>query len=593
MKKIKNRFRYLFFLLSPYWKYGKLYVISMLLVSIIVSPLETYLTALMPQKTIDRMMGGGTRKEILWVILSFTCVLIVLSLLKKLSEVYSRLSVQKVNFRIRHDINIKALYSDFKYYDTPDFYTRFLFAQDQFDREAYMAAITAPKLLTSIATACTLSAYIAAVGPWLLGITAAFVLVYTLLGLPKLKPETQFHADITEIRKPVNYLERLLKQKENAAELRASGAGLKFVDTFYGVLLRFRKVGLRFIRRVLPFDIAESLLSPLQGAVVLGFILLFVIDGDASKIGLYASLTLASTAIINSLKTLFETLRQLYGMTMYAERILEFFDAESVIEPLQDSGDPPPDGPFTVELRDLSFHYQNAAPLFDHFNLKIEPGRRVAIVGENGAGKSTLLKLLIRLYDPNGGAVLINNKDIRDYDVHALRMKIGVAFQDVCILAMRLRDTMTVYHEASDEEITRAMEKLGLQHVLEKADYDFDRVLSREFTEDGIALSGGEAQRLALARLLLGEFGLLILDEPSSALDPLAEARLMDTITEMTQDTTTIMIAHRLSTVRDFDIIYYIEDGKIAEAGSHDELMAQRGKYYTMFTTQAKKYHDS
>ena len=214
-------------------------------------------------------------------------------------------------------------------------------------------------------------------------------------------------------------------------------------------------------------------------------------------------------------------------------------------------------------------------------------------MGENGAGKSTLLKLLIRLYDVSDGAVLINGKDIRDYDVHALRMKIGVAFQDVRILAMSLRDTLTVYGDAPDEALVRAMETLGLGSVLERVGGDLGTMISREFTENGVVLSGGEAQRLALARLLAGNFGLLILDEPSAALDPLAEAKLMETIAEMAKNATTVMIAHRLSTVRDFDVIHYVEHGKIVESGSHDDLMARQGKYYKMFTTQAKKYYSS
>ena len=211
-------------------------------------------------------------------------------------------------------------------------------------------------------------------------------------------------------------------------------------------------------------------------------------------------------------------------------------------------------------------------------------------MGENGAGKSTLLKLLIRLYDVSDGAVLINGRDIRDYDIHALRMKIGVAFQDVRILAMSLRDTLTVYGDAPDEKLIQAMETLGLEQVLERVDGNLDTMVSREFTENGVVLSGGEAQRLALARLLAGHFGLLILDEPSAALDPLAEAKLMETIDQMAKNATTVMIAHRLSTVRDFDVIHYVEHGTIVESGSHDSLMALQGKYYTMFTTQAKKY---
>ncbi len=593
MLTLKKKIGFLLFLLKPYWKYGKLFMAVMLITSLAVKPLSTYLTTLLPQKAIDTMIGGGTKKEILTVILSFAGVLIVLALIQKLSEVFTRMTQQKINLMVKNDVNVKSLYTDYKYYDSPDFYTKFIFAQEKYPGESYYAAYLLPRLLSAAVTAGTLSVYIASVGPGLLAVSLGFVLLYTLVGLPKIKPDTELEVEITELRKPVSYAERLFKQRENAAEVRSSGAGVKFTQAVFGVVQNYRKAFMRYIRRVVLFDTLESLLSPMQTAVVLAFILLFVIQGDVTKIGLYASLTLASTTIISNLSTLFQTVQEYYRLTMYGEKISEFFDAESVIEPLDKGGAKPDDGLFEVELRDVTFHYENSEPLFEHFNLKLAKGQRVAIVGENGAGKSTLLKLLIRLYDVSDGAVLINGKDIRDYDVHALRMKIGVAFQDVRILAMSLRDTLTVYGDAPDEALVRAMETLGLGSVLERVGGDLGTMISREFTENGVVLSGGEAQRLALARLLAGNFGLLILDEPSAALDPLAEAKLMETIAEMAKNATTVMIAHRLSTVRDFDVIHYVEHGRIVESGSHDDLMARQGKYYKMFTTQAKKYYSS
>jgi ATP-binding cassette subfamily B protein len=197
---------------------------------------------------------------------------------------------------------------------------------------------------------------------------------------------------------------------------------------------------------------------------------------------------------------------------------------------------------------------------------------------------------LLRLYDVSGGEVLINGRNIKDYDIHKLRLHIGVAFQDVRVLAMSLRDNLTVYHDMPDEGLAEVIHKLGLESVLEKAGGNLDTMVSREFTEDGVALSGGEAQRLTLARLFTGAFGLLVLDEPSSALDPLAEYKLMQIILDASNTATTLMIAHRLSTVREFDRIYHMEEGAIIESGTHEELMSAQGKYWEMFTRQAENY---
>ena len=274
------------------------------------------------------------------------------------------------------------------------------------------------------------------------------------------------------------------------------------------------------------------------------------------------------------------------------EKVAEFFEAESVIEPHNINAMSAPDGNYEIEFKDISFGYDDCSPLFENFNLHIKPGERVAIVGENGAGKTTMTKLLLRLYDVNGGAILINGKNIKDYDVHQLRLNIGTVFQDVRVPAMSLRDNLTVYNDVPDNKLCETLEKLGLADVLKKANGNLDTMVSREFTEDGIALSGGEAQKLMLARLFTKPFGLLILDEPSSALDPLSEVKLMQNILDISNSATTVMIAHRLSTVRDFDCIYHIENGKIIESGSHDELMALKGKYYQMFVRQGENYRN-
>ena len=214
------------------------------------------------------------------------------------------------------------------------------------------------------------------------------------------------------------------------------------------------------------------------------------------------------------------------------------------------------------------------------------------MVGENGAGKSTLLKLALRLYDPDNGKVFVNGEDIRSFAAHGYRMQIGVALQDVRILSLSLRDNMIVYGDATDDQIRRTLIEFGLENVLQRVGDDLDTMVSREFNENGIVLSGGEAQRLAISRLFLREFGVLLLDEPTAALDPFAEAHLMELL-EKKADTTIIMVAHRLSTVLNFDQICYIEHGRVVERGNHDELMSLKGRYYSMFMRQAEKYDPS
>jgi ATP-binding cassette subfamily B protein len=271
----------------------------------------------------------------------------------------------------------------------------------------------------------------------------------------------------------------------------------------------------------------------------------------------------------------------LMELNLYADKIRGFFELRSDIEP-PSGGLEPPGGAFAVELRNVNFAYPNSKFALKNVNISVAPGGKIAIVGENGAGKTTLAKLLLRLYDVDGGEILYTDRPVREYDVHALRRRIGVAFQEPQIYALTVRDNMQLYHSASDGTLREALRLVGL-------DIELDRDVTREFDEGGVMLSGGQAQKLGLSRLLHGEFGLLLLDEPSSALDPLAEYEMTKLMFERSS-TTTIMVAHRLSTVRNADRIYLVSNGDIAEQGTHGELMALGGKYAEMFAKQAENY---
>ncbi len=591
--KKPSKIKYILFLLKPYWKYGKGYIITVLLMSAVLQPVSAYLTALLPQKAIDAVMNDTPHKEVICIIIMFTLFIVFVSALEKVIEMaYTQMTLVKVSNKIKNDVNKKALRTDFKYYDKPDFFVKFIFAQDNYPVHAQNVVMILPDILRGISTVIAMVAIIASVGPVLLGITAFFVILNAIAGIPVIKPTADYEESLVDAWRPMEYSSRVLKIKENAAELRASGAGLKLLSTINAAMNKFQKVYKQYMRKVAPFHLLQGAVSPIQAACILAYIIFFVIAGDKTQIGLYASLTVASTALASSLNDAANSVIQMLQCISNGEKVAEFFEAESEIEPENDNAVSAPDGNYEIEFKNISFGYEESSLLFKNFNLHIKPGQRVAIVGENGAGKSTLTKLLLRLYDVNNGEVLINGKNIKDYDIHQLRLNTGVVFQDVRVLAMSLRDNLTVYNNVSDEKLCETLEKVGLSGVLKRANGNLDTMVSREFTQDGISLSGGEAQKLLLARMFTSSFGLLILDEPSSALDPLSEVKLMQNILDISNTATTVMIAHRLSTVRDFDCIYNIENGEIIESGTHDELMNMKGKYYEMFIKQGENYQN-
>ena len=219
-------------------------------------------------------------------------------------------------------------------------------------------------------------------------------------------------------------------------------------------------------------------------------------------------------------------------------------------------------------------------------------GKKIAIVGYNGAGKTTLTKLLMRLYDPTEGEILYNGRSLREYDIPSLRSRIGTVFQDYKIFASTIAENVlgSECAEADRDTVTDALTKATFREKLDSLEKGMDTELTKEFYDEGVNLSGGESQKVAIARIFAKPYDLIIMDEPSSALDPIAEYELNHTILEYAQDKTVVFISHRLSTTRMADRILMFTDGKLIESGSHDELMAQNGKYAEMFKLQAEKY---
>jgi ABC-type multidrug transport system fused ATPase/permease subunit len=224
--------------------------------------------------------------------------------------------------------------------------------------------------------------------------------------------------------------------------------------------------------------------------------------------------------------------------------------------------------------------------VLDGLDLTIPAGASLAIVGQNGAGKTTLVKLLCRLYDPEEGAIEVDGTDIRSLDLDAWRGRVAAVFQDFVRYERPLRDNVAPAG-ASDEVIARSLAEAGASRLA-----DLDTILSRAYA-GGTDLSGGQWQRVALARALCaihGGAGVVILDEPTAQLDVRGEAEIFDRILAATRGRTTILISHRFSTVRHADRICVIEGGRVVELGSHDELMARRGRYHTMFDLQASRF---
>ena len=244
-----------------------------------------------------------------------------------------------------------------------------------------------------------------------------------------------------------------------------------------------------------------------------------------------------------------------------------------------------------IYLDNVSKSYSTGSPAINGISLSIKKGEFVFIVGDSGSGKSTLIKLLLRLYDFDSGTIRFAGQSIKEYPIGESRKRFGVLFQDFEIIATDIGHNLNMSNQVLDEQqADEVLKKVAFWERFQSMPEGYGTQLTREFDDSGINLSGGEVQKIALARVLYADTGMIILDEPSSALDPIAEYQLNKTVTELADDKTVISISHRLSTTRFVDKICMLENGRIIEQGNHESLMTLKGKYAEMFTLRAEKY---
>lgn len=581
--KLRQGWDSICFLLAPWWKYGKTLMVGSFISSVLFVPAAGYFSATLAQAVIEMIEAGKPFEAAFLTGLTYLLLALALNLLHAVYEdFYLRWKRQEIEGTIERSIYEKALMVDYRHFDDPSYFDSYKLTTEEFASQSSEMLQNLFSLLSGIAKCIVYGALIASQGVALLLIVlgcSAFV-AYAQIYWSRVSVERET-AMVNDQRK-ADYLRRLFFDHTAVADLRASNIKKPLFSLFDGSVKSRAAIYRKYGAKEFLTDILVNLTQLGTTFAVPVYVAWGVMSGNIGGIGVYATLIASSLALKEALNALGWWSSQVALGVAYAQKVQRFFDTDSTIEASTD-GEKASDGPFSVRFDHVSYRYGGSDEFaIRDLSLAIAPGEKIAIVGENGAGKTTLTKLLLRLYDADGGTVQINGRPIADYDVSTLRGRIGIAFQQSRLYALSVRENMTAYADADDARLKSCLEEVGLRLSL-------DAQVTKEFDENGAVLSGGDAQRLCLTRLLHSEFGLLILDEPSSALDPIAEYRIAKLIFDRSP-TTTVMVAHRLSTVVDADRIYLLSDGRIIESGTHAELMAQNGKYREMFLKQAEGY---
>jgi len=480
---------------------------------------------------------------------------------------------------------------DLQTYEDPIFYDRLERARVQAtDRLGMIQSIG--RLFQQTITTIALSAAILFYSPWLLLLLVG-CLVPAFLGeshFAFLSYAKNFRQ--TPVKRELDYLRQLGGSKEAAKELKLFGLSGFLTDRFTKLSNGIFDENLALSRQRL---IAVSLLSILSTA---GYYAAYVwviwqtVHG-AMTIGTLFFLTQSIMNASSNISQIFSTLSSIADQALFLTDLLAFFEMRPSV--VSKPGALPAPRPIVqgFEFRNVSFTYPGTdRKVLERLNFRLEPGERIALIGQNGQGKTTIVKLMTRLYDPTAGHIFLDGRDLRDYDLEDLCREIGVIFQDFMRYEMTARDNIAVgrvEYINNIERIQSAAEKSLADGVIQRLARKYDQMLGRRF-EGGVDLSGGEWQKLALARAYLREAQMLILDEPTAALDARAEYEVFERFNELTESKMALFISHRFSTVRMAERIIVLENGAIAEEGSHERLMARGGRYAEMFELQASSY---
>ncbi len=584
----KNRF---LFLLKPFFKYGKGYFLIMLILPVICNAVSILVSVSMDKQIIDSIIAGNgfvyTIKTALFWEALFVGVFI--------ADSFITLNLQNVNYykitsKITEDIYDKALHTDVANTDLPGFYDSYSYTVREYPGLSHAALTTLSQICVSVVGVATVFSAVSYLSWFAVLLTALYALTTIPLDRKTSELSAERREQMNSASRRLGYIQKLFYQKEYLFPFRITDFRRHVLRDFHETYEKITSIQKEKNLKLCLITVFQTVYARAITLVIMGIYIHLIISGKLS-IGSFVAV-MSATKILRSIFHNFAGhYRKIRELCLSTNKMYDFFNVTPTIEkPGGKSLVSAASGDFELKLSQVSFHYPNSDRGVKSIDLCIKSGQKTAIVGKNGSGKSTLVKLLLRLYAPDSGSITLNNIPIEEYDISNYRNSVGVALQDSHIFAFSVRDNLTRYCDVADSEMLNALEKLDLKNVCEISRGDLNRQLTREFYADGIELSGGEKQKIAIASVLVGIFDLLIFDEPTSQLDPISEYNLNSLILSESNKNATVIISHRLSLVKNADLILVMNDGEIVERGTHADLMQKGGLYREMYEKQAREY---
>lgn len=579
------------FALKAIWQGSPSYLIIYLGSSFVYGILGFLTNTYLLRKIVNEVSNGGSVDGIInyTIVLSITC-LISYTALHWYWNVGSLPAVRKIGADIEKKLFVQAARVELACYETPSFYDKYVRAMDEAYNRMISVMRSLDRLINKLIALAANSLLLFVIDPWLI-LFGLFPLVLGVFRRLENVAKHDFEVEIKPINRRKDYVKRTFYLGEYAKEMRIGGMYASLLRDLKGTLKDFKKVLRKYgFKRMIYMYIRTT---GLEIVTILGATLYAVwstMQRGTMQVGDCIVVLSSIGTISYMLSDLMQNLAEFGEHALFLDDVRFFLDYTPKIA---DGEERIPENTGDLVVKNLSFKYEGCEKnTLKNINFTWKKGERIALVGSNGSGKTTLVKLLLRLYDPTSGEISLNGQNIKDFKAQDYREMYSTVFQDFKVFSLNIKENvlLRITEDGDDELVTSALKESGVYDKVSTIENGLDAILTREFDDKGVNLSIGEQQKLSLARVFATDTPFVILDEPSSALDPIAEYEMFENMMRATNGRSVIFISHRLSSAVLADRVLLMENGEIAECGTHAELIKKNGKYADMFHRQAENY---
>ena len=609
-KRVGGFFKRLFYIINLVWEASPIVLIGMMLLCILGGFLPV-LGAYISKDLLNRIasllgsVASGsvaenllvTMRPLIFLFLAYFIYQFLNKIIGRINTMITGIAGELVVNHIKMKIITKADQVDLRSFDNPSFYEKL----ENANREAGMRPIqilsATFNVISALISAISFVAVLATLSPWAPIVIICAAVPGAVVNYVYRNRNFRYMRRHSKERRAMNYYSGLMVNKDMVKEIRILGLGETFKAKYQHVFSKYYKG----LKNLITKEGATQILVGLVSTVVNCALFLYVaynVIFEGGEIGDYSLYTGALTSISGYVTTLLTSTATIYEGTLFINNMIDFVNEEVTVV----ASSPEPriaqkGVHHTIEFRNVSFSYPGSKrKVIDNVSLTLKTNDSVVLVGLNGAGKTTLIKLLTRLYDPTEGVILLDGNDIREYDPKSLYDLFGIIFQDFGKYAETVSENVAfgdVGGNHSDSDVVTAAKNSDADGFITALPAGYDTPLTRVFEENGIELSGGQWQKLSVARAFYKNSDVLILDEPTASLDALAEKEVFDRFTELSKNKLTVFVSHRLSSATSASKIVVLDGGKVAEIGNHEQLMKKGGVYHRLFSAQASRYISS